>query len=112
MLGGLVDPGPELLDLVRLVGEAERAGLLEVAVDAVLAGERDQRLEVLDPLLLQPRQLVGEVLDPVRQAVGEARLAEAAIAAAGPERHGLGLQHRRPGGMGRCRSGRSRSTGR
>ena len=43
VLGGLVDPGPELVDLVGLVGQGERAGLLEVAVDAVLAGERDQR---------------------------------------------------------------------
>ena len=50
VLGGLVDPGPELLDLVRLVGDAQPAGLLEVAVDAVRPGERDRRREVGDPL--------------------------------------------------------------
>ena len=38
VLGRLVDPGPELVDLVRLVGQGERAGLLEVAVDAVRRG--------------------------------------------------------------------------
>ena len=59
--------------------------------------------EVLDPFLLQPRQLVGEVLDPVGQAVGQARLAEAAVAAARPERHGLRLQHR--DAQGRVRVG-------
>ena len=108
VFGGLVDPGPELVDLVGLVGQGERAGLLEVAVDAVLAGERDQLLEVLDPLLLQPRQLVGEVADPVGEAVGEAGLAEAAVATAGPEPNGLRLQHRHPEGRVRVGQGDGR----
>ena len=112
VLGRLVDPGPELVDLVRLVGERQRPGLLEVAVDAVVAGERDQGLEVVDALPLEPRQLVGEVLDPVGQAVGQARLAEAAVAAAGAERDGLRLEDGDAQRSGRCRSARSRSTGR
>jgi hypothetical protein len=96
VLGRLVDPRPELVDLVGLVRQGERARFLEVASDAVLADERDQRLEVLDPLPLQPRQLVGEVPDPVSQAVGEAGLAEATVAPARPEPHGLGLDHLHP----------------
>ena len=53
VLGGLVDPRAELVDLVGLVGEGEGAGLLEVAVDAVLPREGDEVREVLDPLALR-----------------------------------------------------------
>ena len=41
--------------------------------------------EVVDALPLEALELVGEVADPVREPVGQARLAEAAVAAAGPE---------------------------
>ena len=92
VLGRLVDPRPELVDLVGLVGQGEHAGLLEVALDAVLAGEGDEPVEVVDALALEALQLVGEVPDAVGEAVGQARLAEAAVAAGRPERDGLRLQ--------------------
>ena len=56
------------------------------------AREVDEALEVVDALVLEPLQLVGEVADAVGQAVGQARLAEAAVATARPERHGLRLE--------------------
>ena len=85
VLGRLVDPGAELLDLLGLVGDAQATGLLEVAVDAVRSGEGDEGREVRDAFLLEPRDLVGEVADPVRKAVGQRRLAEAAVPAGRPE---------------------------
>ena len=48
--------------------------------------------EVVDALVLEALELVGEVADPVREAVGQARLAEAAVPAARPERDGLRLE--------------------
>ena len=102
VLGRLVDPRPELLDLVGLVGEGERAGLLEVAVDVVGPGELDQVPQVVDALLLEALELVGEVADPVGQAVGQARLAEAAVPSARAEADGLGISStatRRPGSV-------------
>ena len=92
VLGGLVDPGLELVDLVRLVGQGQGARLLEVAIDAVGPRELDQALEVGDALVLEALELVGEVEDPVRQAVGQRRLAEPAVAAARPVGDGLGLE--------------------
>ena len=92
VLRRLVDPRAELVDLVGLVGEGERAGLLQVAVDAVVAREGDRAREVLDALALEPLQLVGEVPDAVGQAVGQARLAEAAVATARAEGDGLRLE--------------------
>ena len=112
VLGRLVDPGPELVDLVRLVGDGQRAGLLEVAVDAVLAGERDQLAQVGEALGLEPIELVGEVADAVGQAVGQRRLAEAAVPAARPERDRLRLEDDDPQRRDPCRSGRAPSTGR
>ena len=44
-----------------------------------------ERPEVVDAFALEALELVGEVLDAVGQAVGQARLAEAAVAAARPE---------------------------
>ncbi len=58
----------------------------------VLAREGDEPGEVVDALALEALELVGEVADPVREAVGQARLAEAAVPAAGPEGDGLGLE--------------------
>ena len=48
--------------------------------------------QVVDALALEALELVGEVADPVGQAVGQARLAEAAVPAAGAERDGLRLE--------------------
>ena len=96
VLGRLVDPGPELLDLVGLVGEGQRAGLLEVAVDAVGPGEVDQGPEVVDALLLEALELVREVADAVGQAVGQARLAEATVPADRAVADGLRLEDRDP----------------
>src|SRR4029079_11547838 len=81
--GGPLGPGLELVDLIRLVGERQCPRLLEVAVDAVLAREGDQTVQVLDALPFEDVELVRKVADPVRGAVGEARLAEAAVTAAG-----------------------------
>ena len=111
VLGGLVDPRPELVGLVRLVGQRQRAGLLEVAVDAVLARERDETGQVVDALALERFQLVGEVADAVGQAVRQAGLAEAAVPPAGAESDGLRLEDARRAASGRYRSARSRSTG-
>ena len=106
VLGRLVDPGPELLDLVGLVGDAQAAGLLEVAVDAVRPGEGDEGREVRDALLLEPLDLVGEVADPVGQAVGQRRLAEPAVPAATPRTRRSPARGRRPAATDPCRSGR------
>ena len=91
VFGGLVDPGPELVDLVGLVGQRERPGLLEVALDAVVAGEGDEPAQVREPFGLEAFQLVREVADPVGQAVGQRGFAEAAVPAARPERDRLRL---------------------
>ena len=52
----------------------------------------DQALQVGDALVLEALQLIGEVADPVGQAVGQRRLAEAAVPAARPVRDGLRLE--------------------
>src|SRR4051812_9093150 len=82
-LGGFVDPGAELLDLVGLVGDGQVARLLEVALDPMLASECDEPREVREAFALEEIELVPEVEDPVGQAVGQRRLAEAAVPAAG-----------------------------
>ena len=92
--GGLVDPRLELVGLVGLVGQRQRAGLLEVAVDAVLARERDETGQVVDALAFERFQLVGEVADAVGQAVRQAGLAEAAVPPTGAESDGLRLEDR------------------
>jgi hypothetical protein len=92
VLGGFVDPCPELVDLVGSIGEGERARLLEIAVDAVLAREGDEALEVLDALPFERLELVGEVADAIREPMREAGLAEPAVAPAGTEPDGLHLQ--------------------
>ena len=48
--------------------------------------------QVGDALALEPLELVREVADAVGQAVGQRRLAEAAVPAARPERDGLRLE--------------------
>ena len=58
--GGLIGPGLELVDLIRLVGERQCPRLLEVAVDAVLAREGDQTVQVLDALPFEDVELVGK----------------------------------------------------
>ena len=50
------------------------------------------------PSRLEQRELVGEVADAVGQAVGQAGLAEAAVAAARPEPDGLLLEDDHPQG--------------
>ena len=52
--------------------------------------------EVGDALVLEALELVGEVEDPVGQAVGQRRLAEPAVPAARPVRDGLRLQDHDP----------------
>lgn len=93
VLGGLVHPRLELVHLVGLVGERQRARLLEVAVDVVLADERDQAGEVVAALPLEALELVREMADAVGEPVGQACLAEPAVAPRRTERHGLRLQH-------------------
>jgi len=91
-----VDPCLELVDLVRLVGDAQVAGPLEVAVDAVVANERLDRGEVREALRIEDRELVGEVAQAVGQAVRQRCLAEAAVPAARPVADRLGLEDRDP----------------
>ncbi len=75
----------ELVDLARMVGQAQLAGLLELALDPVRPGEVDDRAQVRHPLALEEVHLVGVVAQAVLQPVREARLAEAAVPPAGPE---------------------------
>jgi len=63
-----------------------------VAVDAE---SNDRLLDATEALRREPldrRDLVGEPVDAVRQTVRERRVAEAAVATAGPERHRVPLQ--------------------
>src|SRR6476661_135968 len=53
VLGRFVHPGPELVGLIRVVGEREDTGLLEIAVDVMRAGEVDQCPKVVDTLPLE-----------------------------------------------------------
>ena len=76
------------------VGEREQlAGRLEVAVDPVAVEVACRPVEVLEREPLERRHLVGEarqaVLDPVRERGDR----EPAVAAAGAEPGGLGLEH-------------------
>src|SRR5436190_12831706 len=89
---GLVDPRAELVHLVWLVRDGERAGLLEVAVDLVLARECDQGGQIGDAFLFEEPDLVGKVPDPVGQAVSQRRGAEATVPATRPEANGLLLE--------------------
>src|SRR4029077_5166699 len=81
----LVDPGPQLRDPVRLVGDGQHAGLLEIAVDRVGPGEGQQLLEVRPAEPFELVDLVGEVALAVGPSVDEARLAEATVPTARPE---------------------------
>ncbi len=96
--GGVVDPGPELLDLVGPVGDVQDAGLLETAIDLVFAGELYEGAEVREALALENRQLVRKVADPVCQAMGQAGRAEAAVATACAVPNGIGLEDNDPQG--------------
>ena len=58
------------------------AGALEVAVDGVAVDGVLDGVEVLEPELLEQLDLVGEAFLPVGDAVGQARLHEAAVATA------------------------------
>lgn len=71
------------LDLVRLGGHHEGAGALPGAVDAVSFDRVLDGLEVLAAEAFQEADLLGPALDSVGQAVGEAGLAESAVAAGG-----------------------------
>ncbi len=101
--GRLVGPRAELVDLVGLVGDGQRARLLEVAVDRLVAGERHQAAQVVEALPLEDLELIGEVPDPVGQAVRQRRLAEPAVPPAGAERDGLRLEDGHP--QAGCRVG-------
>ena len=90
---GLVHPRPELLDLVRLVGQGQRAGLLEIAVDAVLAGERDELAEGCRcPRVSRRSSSSGKCRIPLARPWVSDRLAEAAVPAARPEGDRVRLQ--------------------
>jgi hypothetical protein len=91
-LGRLVDPRLELVDLKGLVCDGQAAGLLEVAVDGVVAGKRDQRPKVDDAFALENLELVGEVPDPVGETVGERCLAEATVPTRCAKAHRLLLE--------------------
>ena len=87
-----------LLEPRLLVGVGQReqlAGGLEVAVDAVALEVGPQPVEVLQAEPLEHRHLVGEAREPVLDAVRERGDGEPAVAAAGAEARGLGLEQRR-----------------
>ncbi len=92
VLGRLVDPGAELVDLVGLVGHGQRARLLEVAVDRVSRVKAIRPRRLSRPSRSRTLELVGEVPDPVGQPVRQRRLAEPAVPPARPERDGLRLE--------------------
>ena len=95
-VGALAHP----LHLMRLDGEVDGAVALELGVDAELGEGGLDLVEVRQPELLQPVELLREAADAVLVAVGEAGLAEAAVAAGRRPADRLRLeQHdaRRPG---------------
>ena len=100
---GPVDLGGrmQLRDLVVLGGDGDRAGPLEVAVDAEPAERGLDRGQVLRAEPLQRAELGREPLPPVGRAVGQAGLAEAAVASAGRPADAVALdEHHRPAGIG------------
>ena len=77
-----------------LVGEREQlAGGLEVAVDPVGGEVLQDAVEVLEREPFEGRHLVGEAREAVLDPVREAGHGEPAVAAAGAEPGGLGLEH-------------------
>jgi hypothetical protein len=90
-----VDPLAKALDLVSPIGDCQRTGLLEIAVDPVGARELDQSRKVLEALLLEDRDLVGKVANAVGKAVGQARIAKPPVPTAGavPDRVRLQDDH-------------------
>ena len=71
------------VDLVVLGRDVQAAGATEVARDAVPGHRRLDRVQVLQAHPLQRRVLVREALTAVGLAVGQARRAEASVAATG-----------------------------
>jgi len=67
-------------DLVRPRGHLDLAGALELAVDAVAVHGGLELVQVLGAEALQGVELVGPAPLPVGEAVGEAGLAEPAVA--------------------------------
>ncbi len=88
----LVNPRPEFLDLVGLIGDVQDAGFLQVARDPVGAGEVDEGAEVGDALPLEGREFIREVANAIRKSMGQAGRTEAAVSPAGPEPDGLRLE--------------------
>ena len=76
--------------------DVEGAGLLEVAVDPLVAHERDELAQVAHALRLEDVDLVGEVAHAVVQAVGQRRCAEPAVPAARAVAHAVGLEDHDP----------------
>jgi hypothetical protein len=79
----LLVPVAEFGRLVRLGGDVDLAGALEVAVEGVAGDGRLDAVEVAGAQLLQLVDLVGPAGQAVGQAVGERGGAEAAVAARG-----------------------------
>ena len=74
-------------------GEGELAGALDRGVDPVAVEAGQQRLEVVEPELVQPLDLVGEVRHAVGQAVGQRGGQEPAVATRGADGDAAGLEH-------------------
>ncbi len=84
----------QVLDLVGLGGDGQRARRLPVGVDRVALERPLERHEVRPAERLELRHLAREVRDAVVEPVRERCVEEAAVAPGGAEGHGLRLEQR------------------
>ena len=82
----------DLVDLPGFDGHVHGAGAFGRTVDVVPVEGGEDGVEVLVAEPQQRGQFVGPVGEPVAEAVGQRRLAEAPVAAAGAEGRGGGLE--------------------
>ena len=81
------------IHLVRLRRYQQRPRLLQLRVDPLVAHECHELRQVPPALGLQDVELVTEMEEAVGETVGQARLAEPAVATARAPADALGLEH-------------------
>ena len=96
-LGRAIVRGPEFLQLIVLHRDRERAGALEVAVEAEVVDGPLDLIEILLPQPVQLLELLREAVLAVDLPVGEARLAETPVATGCRPAERLRLQEGDPG---------------
>ncbi len=89
-------PLGQIRQLVRPGRHLDVADRFEVGVDPVVVERLAHPAVVLYPEHVEMRDLVGEVPDPVQQAVRERRVEEAAVAPGGAVPHDVGLTDHHP----------------